>query len=749
MEGALGIIASETGVNPSSKNLKKNQSSKDKQKITSNIKQNQQSAVNSPDSGAWCDDQPLDIDSESSFPSLGQSSRTGPMRTRALDRTALARVRDCVHYSIEFPRNKWSNVTFATNSKSSIRYGLDAIRAMSENVLTGKTEKIHVLLSSTEYQSIDQDFIGAWERDEKIKIINYEVEDGAKFLSSSTSGVISVFSSIPNQMVSSSAMIIMHDLISLLKSESSIRDMVINALATHPSLLPGFSSINHKPGSVTFFEKHLELIDTHSAMHGVNPVNTMSYHLMSAKNNDGESAKCPIHPDVAFVALEPTTTKLSYFNKDGHTTGLYCRLTQPPKEDCIYCMSMKLAMSEGYPMTLKPSAPVQAQAILMSLVRLVMNIGYMRAGSIVPVEAARTTDHATVVNKICDSINSHHNAARFGISTTTLSINNRPRRVISLCGRSEEQRSLINLIQFWFYGDLNEWGYNGMVLVSGNSEVMLFTSGLSDFSSHLVCAGISSKTWQTASGIDNLIEFKTVSKPMHNEYLIDVFESSLSKMFEQMVNARLPKDEKIRVTKNNGDARFNFKTLNPKKTYLAIKESFEDSDCVGDALFRAMIALSSHPALSKCRDITDFSTSFAIKMKLKPMTEDMKAERKKLSNTKSLVKKGGSGQSSLPITINECPVAILSNSFSLNLAKLRELKEKHEGVCEEIKPKMDAKAVSESVEAKMEEYFKPKPISSYLDSDESQEDASEREQKVDGEEEEVKKEEGNPPKIVE
>ncbi|QIJ56932.1 zinc-finger protein [Scaphoideus titanus reo-like virus 1] len=605
---------------------------------------------------------------EEDFPSLNASpKRTGTRINPSQVSTLARRISGFgVVHQLLFTREQWNVLTFPTNSKTALDNAMHVVNKISEHGLQLASSTFAIYLNDEEYSLVDDK---AMDKAVAAGIKIHNIKE-AGFKPISNSAEVSIFNQLDNYVgILLQNIVILNDVISLLNQSSDIVSDIKNRLSRLPMPKNGFSMIQRESIYRDFVRGNPKLFTDPSS-------SGLLMHLAASITADGVRPSCAIHKGVKIVYNVAPARDGTIYRMPASRAFSTFSLSSDPVDNCIHCQILKLAVNESI-IPLPCSLPlVHFHVLQISVLRLLENIGYLATNSVITPSDVRSTDHATVVNRMSDIVNADPMLQSYGIKTDTRELLGRSQRVILLNEHHSlhDQRMMLGSVLSAWFGDLNQWGYSGCHLVDQNGITYKFGLGLNPEINTLVAGEVALKKWVTESGINNILEFKTTSVPIYNAELVESIEKHLAASFEKCLNGKLPEDAQIKVHKNNSDSRFNFVTNSPTCTFAAIKTAVEEGEMIVEMLCDAILNAMKSDVIERNRDVASLSVTIVVKMKLNPQTETHKA--KKDDKKRKPKPKSVTGNEVAIIETDQKPRFFISTPFKFELDRIRDAVEK-------------------------------------------------------------------------
>lgn len=363
-------------------------------------------------------------------------------------------------YKLDFPRDMWNILTFSNDSKTTNKCALDIMNEILKYSINPEESSIVLYLTDVEMSSSDNTTIKNIERcGIQVLPISCGLEKGQE-----STGLqynqISVLNSPPAAPVNLANIVVLNGIIGDLTSSGFPKDVIIKRLKCIPMRQPGFSIV-HKDGPCRVYARE----HPKAFMGCLDPtvrisLETLCSNLTMSRGINGESPLCPYHADVKINQVQ--------FQRDyalmmcsGTLKSTSLSLSSPPTTDCVYCLELKLAIVEQCTGVQLPNHIACTQPVLLSIFRMLANIGYVESGASIEPKAIRSTDHAMVINAICDKIHTHPILSSVGVSTGTYEINKRNQHALILNAGEEVSQQFGVLCEMFLenFGELNQWGY--------------------------------------------------------------------------------------------------------------------------------------------------------------------------------------------------------------------------------------------------------------------------------------------------
>nr|P22474.1 RecName: Full=Non-structural protein 4; Short=Pns4 [Rice dwarf virus (isolate Akita)]CAA38442.1 unnamed protein product [Rice dwarf virus] len=587
----------------------------------------------------------------SNFPALGQSQGLPSHKC-----SALALRSSQTTYIINFPRQHWNIMTFPNQSEAILANVASYAKDLDgkNSFAVSDTLKIALVLSPTEKRLFRNDTLSHL-ADVHMYVLDPAEAEGKNLSDSET---VYVYVTPPNLTDVKPTTVVLTECAANAKSANDLRQYIVTQLRKMPSL--PFGCTTYAPGFLSdgVCKEHPNLFTSEELGAKIKVLTKLLIRCATSMSQDGSNAFCPKHPKVKIVH-ESNATSYVLFNRPNGMVATNLILSDLPDDDCPTCWILKLAISEARFYALDGHHRCRSGIITSSVFRYLASIVIrVRMDSVLAPSDASSTDHAALVNMMCGIIQNTPAMRQLGISTGSEKVNNRSMRVIIMQENADRLTQMAALYHLFldYFGALNGWGFYFCSLTSLYGEFHGFSVGFSGEITHVNVASVIAKNWDTQSGIDNILEFKTITIPVHNEDIVCMVERTLAESFEVVMNEHFNGASTIKVRRNGGDSRFNFTISNPRDAFLLLQKAVADGGILQKILCRAMLkAITSH-ALRADREVQDVSFSFVLKMRLNPVNKS-DSKSSELAHTAQM---------------NSLPVFLASTPFTMQLGTLRD-----------------------------------------------------------------------------
>nr|ABF56523.1 unknown [Rice gall dwarf virus] len=632
-------------------------------------------------------------------------SAPGPPAVRPVSRPFTA------PHTLHFPKGCWNIVTFNSSDAETNRLvDLCITDVIKDHALTAKVDNMRFELDENDLKKLSAPV--------REKLTNIGIIDPANNDSAELSGLVVVKTKLdsviyPNTMFLPGG-------VGFLASLPDVSGYFAEVLERMPVQTLNSSLYYERTWIDGMFEKFGKNFASNE--HGKrNKTLTSVLRDITTLADQGVTVACPIHSDVMLRSLSPSDPVYYAKGDQGCFKSHRMVFTKAPVSKCGICSILKMALASSMNVDWRSQVNIHPARLMSTAYRYVATVAIAHYGKNRLAESnIRSTDHATVVNMIVDMVSKSTELTALGVAVANVNVRSRYRRAIRIpVGESYHICvTAITTLLARCFGELNEWGYLGVDLISQNGRVQIRT-GLDVVNCSLVAGVPVTKKWNTASAMDNILEMKTITYPIYNDAVVETFETLLAHQFEREINAAVARDDCVNIKKNGEDERYNFKAKSPEIIYRSIRQMVKAGTSMTKMMGEAIGRLVSSERTEGMRSVNSIAISIIVKMRMEK------------SKDKSKTQITSGEEKKLP------PLFLITPQYEINLAEIRKAVERSSKDFVPIKMEKTAEETSKDIENHVLQSLNAQASMSWADEMEMLDDEEKQKQELDAKSDDV------------